>query len=441
MSKYYCNFLNNFMTILCDGNVTCGLDDPYSLRSFGNVKMQSVQSIWNNVRYNVFDYMLNNGKVCHDCSLYSCYEPNQNKIERDILPKKLIIEPTILCNINCLNSCCQINNDKSFRSRQENFLDYDIYCKVIDECGKNVSFMLFMNYGESFLHPKAIEMISYAKKINPDMQIETSTNGIPFSNNNLAKKIIQSGINKITFTISGTNQKSYEKYHKNGKFQLAFQGLANTCLENNNKNVIIEWRYLLFNWNDSEKEIKKAIKLADELKNCQLTFHYSLEPFNARSYKLAPGNTDYYKVNNIVSFSHDVLKTLTIIPNNNGLYHLENNDNIGNFYWSSSKAELYYEIDKFNNIQIILCKNQDINKKIVNIVLPWRKTQFTISGNNWNTFNIKVPKIYRKKKIIKVIITTSVWFPQLENSSDDLRCLGIMIKDNFLKDFVPSDIS
>jgi hypothetical protein len=39
------------LTVLCDGNVTCGLDDPNGTRSFGNVELSSVDAIWRDLRY------------------------------------------------------------------------------------------------------------------------------------------------------------------------------------------------------------------------------------------------------------------------------------------------------------------------------------------------------------------------------------------------------
>ena len=36
----------------------------------------------------------------------------------------------------------------------------------------------FFNYGESFIHPRAIEMIEYAKSRYPQIYLFTSTNGL-----------------------------------------------------------------------------------------------------------------------------------------------------------------------------------------------------------------------------------------------------------------------
>src|SRR5437016_5640249 len=39
-----CEYLSDTLTVLCDGNVTCGLDDPNGTRSFGNIKLSSVDA-------------------------------------------------------------------------------------------------------------------------------------------------------------------------------------------------------------------------------------------------------------------------------------------------------------------------------------------------------------------------------------------------------------
>ena len=46
--RYRCSWLEHGLTVHADGNATCGLDDPYSRRSFGNVNRQSVAEIWAN---------------------------------------------------------------------------------------------------------------------------------------------------------------------------------------------------------------------------------------------------------------------------------------------------------------------------------------------------------------------------------------------------------
>src|SRR6266478_6097776 len=59
-----CEYLSDTLTVLCDGNVTCGLDDPNGTRSFGNIKLSSVDAIWRDLRYGERKHRLAEGRSC-----------------------------------------------------------------------------------------------------------------------------------------------------------------------------------------------------------------------------------------------------------------------------------------------------------------------------------------------------------------------------------------
>lgn len=67
--RYRCVWLERSITLHSDGNVTCGLDDPYGLRSFGNVHRQSVAEIFANPEYAAMQQKLWEGHRCIDCHL------------------------------------------------------------------------------------------------------------------------------------------------------------------------------------------------------------------------------------------------------------------------------------------------------------------------------------------------------------------------------------
>ena len=66
----------------------------------------------------------------------------------------------------------------------------------------------FFNYGEAFLHKRAIEMCEYIKTHFPHIYLYTSTNGLAFSEAQ-ARRLVHSGIDEVTFSIDGATQESY----------------------------------------------------------------------------------------------------------------------------------------------------------------------------------------------------------------------------------------
>src|SRR6185437_2936962 len=82
-------------------------------------------------------------------------------------PRRLVLESTIKCNMRCTNETCNIANDAAFHLRREDFMSWPLYTKLMDEAGLYIQELVFYNYGESFAHPKALDMLAYAKKVNP----------------------------------------------------------------------------------------------------------------------------------------------------------------------------------------------------------------------------------------------------------------------------------
>ena len=60
-------------------------------------------------------------------------------------------------------------------------LDFDLFTRVIDEAGPSLGRIDFFNYGEAFLHKRAVEMCEYIKANFPHIYLYTSTNGLAFT--------------------------------------------------------------------------------------------------------------------------------------------------------------------------------------------------------------------------------------------------------------------
>src|SRR5689334_1585079 len=88
-TRLSCEFLSDTLTVLCDGNVTCGLDDPNGTRSFGNIKLSSVDAIWRDRRYDERKQRLADGRSCDGCSLHHVVQGAMP--ERVAAPRRLIV--------------------------------------------------------------------------------------------------------------------------------------------------------------------------------------------------------------------------------------------------------------------------------------------------------------------------------------------------------------
>jgi len=151
------------MVLLCDGRLVCGCADPYGHRVLGDVRAASVHDVWTGPVVTSLREDLNAGgsKFCGDCPLKLPLKkddaPVVLAIDAGALPSRLYIECTAACNISCTEACCAPETGIT-RTRQAGMLDFDLFRRVVDEAGPSLVRIDFFNYGEAFLHKRAIEM-------------------------------------------------------------------------------------------------------------------------------------------------------------------------------------------------------------------------------------------------------------------------------------------
>src|SRR5262245_66433050 len=103
-------------------------------------------------------------------------------------------------------------------------LDFELFRRVIDEVGPSLGRIDFFNYGEAFLHKRAIDMCEYIKTRFPQIYLYTSTNGLAFTEAQ-ARRLVHSGIDEVTFSIDGASPEAYVKYRRRGSFDIAIANL------------------------------------------------------------------------------------------------------------------------------------------------------------------------------------------------------------------------
>lgn len=124
------------------------------------------------------------------------------------------VEPANICNLSCtLCLTASINHE-----RKPGLLSLETFKKFIDEYGEYILIMIFWNWGEPFLNPDAIEMISYAT--SKGILIHTSTNGnIPFTQET-AERIVDSKLTSMIIAMDGATQEVYSTYRQGGDLEM-----------------------------------------------------------------------------------------------------------------------------------------------------------------------------------------------------------------------------
>jgi Radical SAM superfamily/Iron-sulfur cluster-binding domain len=288
------------MILLCDGRLVCGCADPYGKRVLGDVKTESVSAVWTGERASGLRRDLNNGgsKFCGDCPLKlplkKHEQPPQRPLEVGPLPSRLYIECTAACNISCAQACCAPETGIT-RTRHAGMLDFDIFRRVVDETGHALVRIDFFNYGETFLHKRALEMCEYIKTRFPHVYLYTSTNGLMFKDDQV-RRLVHSGIDEVTFSIDGATPDSYVIYRKRGDFNVAIRNLTTAVDEKHKAGrdvPFINWRYILFTHNDSDEEMQKARSMATEIGVDRLSWEITDHPEDMFSRRFAPGSPEH----------------------------------------------------------------------------------------------------------------------------------------------------
>jgi len=301
-NRFTCDWIFNILVVLCDGKVVCGCADPYGERPLGHLNQSSLYEIWISEKVKGIREGLNKGysPFCLDCGLKKFLKEEEEipvrPVDLKVLPR-IFLEPTVLCNLSCFKAVCN-HESGIIKTRERNKFPFDEFKSVIDEVGKNLIRLDFFNYGDSFVHPQAVEMIEYIKQKYPFIYLYTTTNGLMLDDEKI-KRIVKSGLDEFTFSVDGPDQETYVRYRQGGDFNKVLKIMSKFVKERNQLGrevPFINWRYILFKWNDSRGKMNKAKRLASKIGVDRLTWEITDHPPEAISKKYQIGTPRWRKI-------------------------------------------------------------------------------------------------------------------------------------------------
>jgi Radical SAM superfamily/Iron-sulfur cluster-binding domain len=302
-TRFRCTWPWETLVLLCDGRVVCGCADPYARRVLGDARTESISAIWTGMTITNLRAGLNGGgsAFCGDCALkiplVDGEAPPVRPVDAGALPGRMYVECTAACNISCNQAVCAPETGIT-RTRQAGMLDFDLFRRVIDEAGPTLGRVEFFNYGEAFLHKRAVEMCAYLKSHFPHVYLYTSTNGGALTEDR-ARELVHSGIDEVTFSLDGATQATYEQYRQRGRLDKALANLRAMADEKRRAGrdaPFLNWRYILFKWNDSDEEMNLARRLAAEAGADRLCWEITDHPEDSFSRRFLPGTPDFERI-------------------------------------------------------------------------------------------------------------------------------------------------
>jgi len=203
---------------------------------------------------------------------YSLEKQLKNKsIFASALPNTLIIEPGAVCSLKC-PFCPQSQDDFDLTRGLLKLADFK---KIIDYFEDFVDTVLLFNWGEPLLNLQLVEMIEYANERRMRTIVHSNLN---FLTEEMAERLVRSGLTELTASIDGASEESYQKYRKGGSFSLALENLKlllkkKNDLKSNTPRII--WKFLVFRHN--EHELDTAKRMAVEM-GVPIEFKFAVAP-------------------------------------------------------------------------------------------------------------------------------------------------------------------
>lgn len=175
------------------------------------------------------------------------------------MPLSVSIEPTTSCNLRCPECPSGL---RSF-TRPTGMLEENMFEQTIDELSSTLTYLLFYFQGEPYLHPQFLELVNYASK--KKIYTATSTNA-HYLSDEIARKTVESGLDRLIISIDGTTQETYESYRVGGKLEKVIEGTKNIIkwkqqLKSKTPHVIFQFLVVKPN----EHQIEEVYALAKEL--------------------------------------------------------------------------------------------------------------------------------------------------------------------------------
>jgi hypothetical protein len=300
--RFTCDWIFNILVVLCDGKVVCGCADPNGERPLGHLKDNTLYEIWNSEKAREIRRGLNQGfsAFCLECGLKRWMSPDEEIEQKPVSLKalpRIFLEPTILCNISCFKSVCS-KESGIVQTRERKYFPLEEFKTLIDDIGEQLVRLDFFNYGESFVHPEAVDMVEYVKQKHPHIYLYISTNGLMLDSSKI-KRLVRAAVDEITFSVDGADQETYAAYRCGGDFNKVLNLMSEFVQERNRsgKEVpFINWRYILFRWNDTRKKMNAVRKLAERIGVDRLTWEITDHPEEAISRKYQIGSRAWQKI-------------------------------------------------------------------------------------------------------------------------------------------------
>lgn len=292
--RFWCASLagiaDHSLSVLCDMTVACCVESYISNTWIGNLSDQTLEECLNGSLAQRLKHSLAQGHlpllscvVCRSLCHCSSGEAERHEKEHGMPRRDLLVENTVLCNIDC-QDCPRL---QAINLRKKTTISDDDMEKISHEASRlGIEQISFLAEGEPFLPKNVLDQIKVLRQHNPMARIITSTNGTMLDSEE--KREAALFLDEVMFSIHGCTEESVARYQRKGSFKRAYNNMKDLVAFRNARGPagpIIEWKYVLFNWNDRKEMIIKAVRLAEEAGIDRISFWPTTRPVMGMSWR------------------------------------------------------------------------------------------------------------------------------------------------------------
>lgn len=147
------------------------------------------------------------------------YYYRRRRLVLPYFPSRLWIEPTNNCNLTC-----PVCLNQQLPVEQKGYMEMATYHRIIDEAAGQARDIYLHHRGESLLHPRLGEMITYAKSRGLAVRLHTNATLLDETR---AEIILDSGLDFISFSFDGYDRQTYEAIKAGAKYDQVLANITN----------------------------------------------------------------------------------------------------------------------------------------------------------------------------------------------------------------------
>lgn len=152
--------------------------------------------------------------------------------EAQEFPLMCVIGLSYVCNSLC-PSCPYTNSSIRSDYVDTPFMSEDTFKIIADQCGKYGAWVRVSGGGEPMLHPKAVELMEYAKKVGA--KVGLITNGSKFTEDSITR-LLEAQIDMIEFSVDAADPEMYVKVRKGLSWDVLLRNVKHTVELRNKQN-------------------------------------------------------------------------------------------------------------------------------------------------------------------------------------------------------------